>query len=66
MGKRMISRFEQQGIPNPGSARALDLGCECAVLDNRRGQGFVMDKELVFYITMGCPVHAPMKDTSPL
>jgi hypothetical protein len=59
----MKSRWEQQGIPNPGSARALDHGCMCAVLDNHHGQGFVMNHERCFWITMGCPLHAPVEDT---
>jgi len=62
----MISRFEQQGIPNPGSAAALDRGCECAVLDNHHGRGFPYGKELCFYVTVGCPLHSPVEDTAPL
>lgn len=57
----MKSRWEQQGIPNPGSTEAADLGCLCARMDNHHGRGFEMDGELCFYITMGCPLHAPPK-----
>jgi hypothetical protein len=60
------SRFEQQGIPNPGSRDAQARGCECAVMDNHYGAGFPLDGELCFYITMGCPLHAPVEDTAPL
>ena len=63
---RMISRYEQKGIPNPGTGAALDAGCLCPVLDNNHGRGFVMDRELEFWITMGCPLHAPVVDTPAL
>lgn len=62
----MRSRWEQQGIPNPGSVQAIDRGCLCAVLDNYHGRGFRMKGELAFWITMGCPLHAPITDTAPL
>jgi hypothetical protein len=62
----MRSRFEQQGIPNPGSAEAMDHGCECAIIDNHYGRGFEYDRELCFYITVGCPLHAPVLDTDAL
>jgi len=62
----MRSSWEQRGIPNPGSPRARDLGCECPHYDNHHGKGFVMDKEVVFWIVMGCPLHAPVEDTAPL
>jgi hypothetical protein len=63
---KMRSSWDQRGIPNPGSDKAHDLGCECPTMDNHRGKGFVMDNEVVFWITMGCPLHAPMEDTAPL
>jgi hypothetical protein len=62
----MRSRWEQQGIPNPGSQAAQDRGCECPHYDNHKGQGFIMEGELVFWIAVGCPMHAPMEDTAPL
>jgi len=63
---KMRSSWEQRGIPNPGSPKAQDLGCECPYYDNHKGKGFVMDKEVVFLIVVGCPLHAPMEDTAPL
>jgi hypothetical protein len=63
---KMRSRWEQQGIPNPGSQAAQDRGCECPHYDNHKGQGFIMEGELVFWIAVGCPMHAPMEDTAPL
>lgn len=42
--------------PNPGSDEARRLGCICAVLDNSHGRG-----DGPFWITEGCPVHAPHK-----
>jgi len=62
----MNSRWDQLGIPNPGSRAASAQGCLCAVLDNHHGQGFVMNHELCFYITLGCPLHAPVEDTVEL
>lgn len=62
----MISRFEQRGIPNPGSRESQTRGCQCPVLDNHHGRGIVMEHERVFWITVGCPLHSPVKDTAPL
>jgi len=62
----MTSRWEQQGIPNPGSDEAYAQGCECARMDNSRGRGFPMNGELCFWITEGCPVHWHVEDTAPL
>jgi hypothetical protein len=45
--------------PNPGSDAALDLGCTCPVLDNGHGRGAGP-----FWITGGCPVHAPDSPTN--
>lgn len=45
--------------PNPGSDAALDLGCECAVMDNCHGR-FAPVPPSGWYITMGCPVHTPI------
>lgn len=63
---RMRSRWDQQGIPNPGSPAAQDHGCQCPYYDNRKGKGIPMDGELVFWIVVGCPLHAPTEDTAPL
>jgi hypothetical protein len=60
----MKSRFEQRGIPNPGSEEARKRGCICAVIDNHYGAGIVVDKDPVFWITAGCPVHAPRTVTT--
>jgi len=38
----------------------------CARLDNGWGRGFTVDKELCFYVTAGCPLHAPIENTAPL
>jgi hypothetical protein len=48
-------------MPNPGSAEAVAAGCTCAVLDNCRGAGAYVreDGSLEFWITQGCPIHAP-------
>ena len=44
--------------PNPGSDEALSQGCLCAVLDNCHGKVAPYPPD-GWYITMGCPVHAP-------
>lgn len=40
--------------PNPGSDEALDQGCTCPVIDNRRGRGILGQ----FWIAEDCPIHA--------
>ena len=57
---QMMSRWEQLGLPNPGSAEARKRGCLCAVADNGHGQGFSYMGDLSFYVTTGCPLHAPI------
>ena len=42
--------------PNPGSDKALTMGCKCAVLDNHHGHRG-MDNPYGWWITVGCPVH---------
>lgn len=51
--------------PNPGSVEAMDQGCICAVLDNAHGRGAwgTSGPDAVFWITDGCPVHAPKKES---
>lgn len=44
--------------PNPGSDEAIALSCECPVLDNGHGHGYLGQPD-VFVYTAGCPVHAP-------
>ena len=51
--------------PNPGSDAALDRGCTCAVLDNHHGRGFPWEGETTFWITQGCPLHAPEPEKKP-
>ncbi len=43
-------------IPNPGSKKAIELGCICPVLDNSHGLGY-MGNEGVFVMSAGCKVH---------
>lgn len=43
--------------PNPGSPEALKQGCKCAVLDNHRGEGFIMNGERCFWFNEKCPIH---------
>lgn len=41
-------------------------GCRCPYWENRDGRGVVIDKELVFFLAVGCPLHLPVEDTAPL
>jgi hypothetical protein len=55
-------------IPNPGSNEALLLGCQCPVLDNGHGRGYLggvkaKDGSTVFVYNYGCPVHFPRSPT---
>lgn len=59
----MKSRWEQLGIPNPGSVDALNRGCRCPEMDNVCGRGFPLDGELCFVINMDCPLHVPLLAT---
>lgn len=47
-------------IPNPGSDKAVDLGCKCPVLDNGHWQGlgkvFGSDYN-AFWVNEDCPIH---------
>ena len=46
-------------IPTPGSREAVHQGCQCAVMDNHHGKGFPWGGTTSFWITQGCPLHAP-------
>ena len=51
---------------NPGSFEAADMGCTCPVLDNGYGRGCGRVDENgkpQFWITDGCPLHAPKRPT---
>jgi hypothetical protein len=43
--------------PKPGSAEAVDLGCECARMDNNHGKGIILNGERVWWINADCPLH---------
>jgi hypothetical protein len=47
--------------PNSGSPAALAAGCICAVLDNNHGRHAPWPPD-GWWITKGCPVHAPTLD----
>lgn len=58
-------------VPNPGSAEAVEMGCICPVVDNRRGTQPPIPpgtpwggKEGAWYIVLGCPVHHPVPEWS--
>ena len=50
-------------IPNPGSPKAVEMGCTCAVLDNCHGAAW-FERAHGFWITEGCPLHWPVLDKS--
>lgn len=54
---------DEAGIPNPGSPLALERGCICAEIDNHYGVGF--GRPPCFWITEGCPLHAPRERRDP-
>ena len=58
----MRSRWDQMGIPNPGSKEALETGCQCPMLDNHHGRGIQMNNDLVFWIDEHCPMHMMITD----
>ena len=43
--------------PSPGSDEAVDKGCTCPVMDNRKGKGAYGDPPM-FWINAECPLHA--------
>lgn len=48
---------------NPGSKEAIEQGCQCPVLDNCRGAGYMggakdKDGNILFVISGNCPLHA--------
>jgi len=48
-------------MPNPGSDEALDLGCECPVMDNNHGSGSDWGPGK-FWINGNCPLHGGKND----
>jgi hypothetical protein len=50
-----------EDAPNPGSPAAVAAGCTCPVMDNARGKGARFNEagEPLFWVTQGCPLHAP-------
>lgn len=47
-------------LPNPGSPAAVDLGCECPIMDNAYGKGLPLGfaGEGTFWIDERCPLHS--------
>lgn len=49
-------------VPDPGTAKAIALGCSCPIIDNGYGKGWmggVKDEngDPVFVYTVGCKLH---------
>lgn len=53
----MTPELERAARAKPGSDEAIDAGCTCPILDNAHGKGWLCSGE--FWITEGCPLHAP-------
>lgn len=51
--------------PNPGSDKALEMGCTCPILDNRHGLGAYNYPDGMFYINTTCPIHGGGLDEKP-
>lgn len=48
--------------PNPGSDEAIEQGCKCPVMDNRRGRGIPIttpegELQIAFWMSADCPLH---------
>jgi len=50
---------KQSSMPRPGSKKAREQGCTCAVIENRYGAGAYFDADGVpqFWISSDCPLH---------
>jgi hypothetical protein len=46
--------------PNQGTQEAIDAGCQCPIMDNSYGKGYLM-QEGVFVYNMECPIHGREK-----
>lgn len=46
---------EPMEMPNPGSDKALLMGCTCPVMDNNRGLHTPWPGD--WWVTEGCPLH---------
>lgn len=58
----MRSEAATSAVPNPGSDEATARGCTCPVIDNSHGRGYLGTGQ--FWVTDGCPVHAPRASRS--
>ena len=47
---------------NPGSNKAIEMGCACPILDNSHGFGY-MGQKGIFVMTADCPLHGYMCQT---
>ncbi len=55
--------MEDKSTLSPGSEEALDLGCTCPEMDNHHGEGMPYPDGRRFWVTQGCPLHAPTEAT---
>lgn len=52
----------------PGSPEAVENGCKCAVIDNRRGRGMYTDTDgvAIYTVSFNCPIHSNGIDCLPI
>lgn len=55
--------MEHIEISNPGSYKAIELGCTRPVMDNSHGNGFMYMDEKCFWINSDCPLHGRKGNT---
>jgi hypothetical protein len=62
LGAEIAGKINKNVLPNPGSERAIELGCKCPVMDNGHGTGYlggVRNEEgnVVFVYSDKCMLH---------
>lgn len=59
MQKKSAMESELSLVPPPGHDAAIDLGCECPVMDNEHGRGYFggPGERFGWVRSMDCPVH---------
>lgn len=56
----MIEQFKP---PYPGSSQAIKQGCQCPILDNEHGRGYLGDGHNYGWVVSGdCPMHGEKED----
>jgi hypothetical protein len=58
----LVFKEDTMNNPNPGSEEAIELGCECPVMDNNHGKGLPWPNgrggyDTAFWTNGDCPLH---------